>query len=242
MTARDPRRPSAEAVEWAREIANDKDGIYTSESCECARELLRLDALADAEPDAAYLERIARESAEARVARLESICHASYMLLPVVPGNEFAFVDFDITPHVRAVADEWSIREAQLRASEARVAELERMIPDPNSRLGNRYRDALLMSTEADLREAFGDEQFERDAAEGKRAVARAFTEFDAQQAPPPPASALMRDPIEVANDAVRMGASYTSQLAASNRALVEQVRGLQAELRAALAKPEEKP
>jgi hypothetical protein len=41
-----------------------------------------------------------------------------------VPGSALAWGDSDLTPHVRAVADEWAIRERQLAAERAEVERL----------------------------------------------------------------------------------------------------------------------
>jgi len=56
-------------------------------------------------------------------------------------------------------------------------------MPDPHSALGRRYRDLILDASEEELREAFGDEQFERDAAAAVRAIERALKRADG--APP---------------------------------------------------------
>jgi hypothetical protein len=68
------------------------------------------------------------EELEAKVERLTQILHDSYMLLPVVPESELAWGDSDLTPHVRAVADEWAVRERQLAAEQAEVQRLEEVI------------------------------------------------------------------------------------------------------------------
>jgi hypothetical protein len=68
------------------------------------------------------------EALEAKVERLTQILHDSYMLLPVVPESELAWGDSDLTPHVRAVADEWAVRERQLAAEQAEVQRLEEVI------------------------------------------------------------------------------------------------------------------
>ena len=59
-----------------------------------------------------------RDAARAEAKRLRGIIHDSYMALPIPPG-QMAFADDLLTPHVRAVADEWAIRERQLAAEKA---------------------------------------------------------------------------------------------------------------------------
>jgi len=65
-------------------------------------------------------------SLRAELERLRRICHDSFLILPVVSDNYMcmAFVDSDITPHVRQVADEVAVLRAQVQAFKSGETEL----------------------------------------------------------------------------------------------------------------------
>lgn len=53
---------------------------------------------------------------ELEVQRLRQIIERSRMYLPVIEGNQLAYVDFDLIPHVIAVADEFEVLRNQVEA------------------------------------------------------------------------------------------------------------------------------
>lgn len=99
----------------------------------CAAEEHRVNAAkptAPSDPSAAMMywhERAMKAEAEAE--RLRGIIHDSYMALPI-PPDQMAFADDLLTPHVRAVADEWTIRERQLAAEKAEAERLREALRD----------------------------------------------------------------------------------------------------------------
>lgn len=52
---------------------------------------------------------------------------------------------------------------------------LEALVPAPHSRLGRAWRDVVLEASEEELREAFGEEQVDRDIAAGREVIRRAL-------------------------------------------------------------------
>lgn len=57
------------------------------------------------------------DAAKYELARLRKIIHDAYGYLPTT-SNALAFVDFDIVPHARAVADEFAVLREQITAFE----------------------------------------------------------------------------------------------------------------------------
>lgn len=128
---------------------------------------------------------------EAERDRLARIIHASFMLLPTVPGDSMAFVDNNLIPHVRAVADEFSILAGQVKSYERDAA------PRPDE--AEALRTALMQAVTKQLYEC---ELRGRDAKE-YRAACKATDKaaYDLREAEnPSPAPS----PVEAAADVER--------------------------------------
>ena len=70
----------------------------------------------------------ATDTIRAKLSASEAELTKCFQILPMVPEKALCWDGRNLYPHVEAVSDEFSIMSAQLDASEARVAELEKAL------------------------------------------------------------------------------------------------------------------